>query len=86
MDTQIFVFTSAELQHVISNSIEQALLKFQKQTTPLLTIDEASQSLKVSIGTIYNYIKSGKLHPIKIDGSVRLEVEDVNKLVKYSRV
>lgn len=87
MEHSIFISLSKdELQSIMANAIEQALIRQKEQTTPLITIQQASENLCVSVASIYNYIKKGKLHPIKLDGVSRLEVEEVNKLIKYSRV
>ena len=43
----------------------------------LLTREEASKLLKISIGSLDNHIKSGLIPAYKIGSSVRLHFEDV---------
>ncbi len=51
----------------------------------LLTIPEAALALKVSRGSIYNLMKSGRLPSLKIGASRRIEVAAIDRLLAESR-
>ena len=46
-------------------------------TDELLTAQEVAELLKVHINTVYNYIDSGKLKAIKMEGLFRIRVSDL---------
>jgi len=48
----------------------------------LLTVREACEYLSISKATLYKLIKKGKIKPVKIGKSTRLDKEDLDKLVE----
>ena len=53
----------------------------------LLTPDQISKKLKVSVFTVYRWIKSGKLKAIKITPRVfRIEEKDLNDFLKKHKI
>jgi excisionase family DNA binding protein len=48
----------------------------------LLTVAEVMDRLHVSRATVYRLIAKGGLHPVKISGSTRFAVSDVDGLVR----
>lgn len=86
-----FQFTSLEpeqLQQQIAATVKSELATFfkdnqQKQPDELLTRDELKTMLKVSISTINNWKKSGKLVAYGITGNkVYFRRSEVEKLLK----
>lgn len=64
--------------------IDEAILKFKNQnelTSPahsaILSRKEAAKRLGVSLVTLHNWVKTGKVKSHKIGGSVRFKEEDV---------
>jgi excisionase family DNA binding protein len=52
----------------------------QKTESLLMTIPQAAQSLRVSVGTIWNLFNSGDLPYVKIGGSRRVHVDEVRRI------
>ena len=48
----------------------------------LLTIKEACEYLNISRATLYKLIKEGKLKPVKIGRSTRLDKRDLDKFIQ----
>lgn len=51
----------------------------------LLTIDETAKCLATSRSGIYRLIDAGQLHPIRIDGRQRIEMADIERLIREAR-
>ncbi len=49
----------------------------QGLATPLLTVSEVAQSLRVSNMTVYRLVSAGELPAVRVGRSVRLRAEDV---------
>lgn len=52
----------------------------------LLTVQEVANSLKLSVLTIYKYIKEGELKAIEFGGHYRVEKEALDDFVSLHRV
>jgi len=52
--------------------------------SPLLTIKEAADALRVSESTIYRLMKTGVLPTVKVGGSTRIKQSDVEALLAAS--
>lgn len=50
--------------------------------TEILTLQEAAQLLKVSYGTIRNWIRRGKIPALKEDRTYRIKKSDIEKRFK----
>jgi len=55
-----------------------------RETNGMFTLTGAASYLGVSRQTIYNWIKAGKLYPIRIMGLPYLPISEVNKLLNLS--
>ncbi|GEM_PF-2904979 len=60
----------------------QALIAARNKAPQLLTIKEAAKYLAVSESTIRRWINLQKIPVVRFDDTVRLNVEDLKKLVK----
>lgn len=47
----------------------------------LLKVNEVAEKLRVKPLTIYRWIRSGKLRALRIDGILRVESEEVDRLL-----
>lgn len=45
------------------------------------TIKEVAEEFKVSVKTVRRWIKAGRLKAIKIDGTIRINEEEFNRLI-----
>ena len=50
-------------------------------TDELYTSQEVAERLKVHINTVYNYIDSGKLKAIKMEGLLRIRASDLERFL-----
>jgi excisionase family DNA binding protein len=55
-------------------------------THQLLSLDEASQLLGVSRGSVYNLVRRGQLQHVKIGRRSLFDLADVNAFVERSKV
>lgn len=55
------------------------------ELSPLMTIKEVAEYLKVSEATVWRWVKSGKLPSAKIGRTRRVKIEDVIKIIDASR-
>lgn len=51
----------------------------------LLTIDDISKTLKVSIKTLRNWCYRAKIPYVKVNGCVRFRVSDINAWLGHAR-
>lgn len=54
-------------------------------TDELLTTQEVAERLKVHINTVYNYIDSGKLKAIRMEGLLRVRTSDLESFLSNGR-
>lgn len=52
----------------------------------LYTVEEVAKILKVTEGTLRNYLFSGKLKSVKILGNVRIERAELDRLVEEGKI
>jgi len=53
-----------------------------KSEMKLLTINELSEILKVKVKTIYQWAELGQIPCIKLNGSLRFDLEDITNWIK----
>ena len=70
---ELSIITKSESQHCLSALNSPKLL---------LSKSEAAKELGVSISTLENYIRSGRLQAYKLNGkTVRIKREDINRML-----
>ena len=60
--------------------------RLNMKNNEFITTGEASKILKVSLLTIYRYIKAGKLPAYKIGRDYRIKKEEFDKFLEEKRV
>lgn len=73
---------SDTIKEAVKKSIDEALAAKEKEKEPLLTRSGAAKFLSVHVTTIDRYKTLGLLPFVKIGGSTRYKIEDVEKLKK----
>ncbi len=58
----------------------------ESQQTTLLTVQEVSQLLKLSVLTIYKYIKEQRIDAVEFGGHYRIEKESLERFINNHRV
>ena len=53
-----------------------------EQTDELLTVDDVSRILKVTVPTVYAWRYSGRIPYIKINGAVRFKRCDLDRMIQ----
>jgi excisionase family DNA binding protein len=87
---QISIISSIELRQILSEEIKNALSKFEPNVNPtnkdeLITRDETAEILKISLPTLNNYTKDGKLQSYNIGSRVLYKKSEViDSLIKLT--
>lgn len=80
--------TPEELKELIESAVEKGVKNYtesqntEKEESQFLTKEEAAKYLKVSVGTLDNWNKSGILKWKKVGAMVRYRVADINEALK----
>ncbi len=69
----------------IKNNNSFSVLSSQQDSNQFMKIQEVCNLLRISKPTIYNWIEKGVLTPIKIQGRVYYNREDVLKLLETNK-
>lgn len=56
------------------------------QKNQFLTVKEAAGILKIHILTVYEYIKEGKLHALRLGRNYRIDIRNLNKFIKENTI
>jgi len=87
---QISIISASELRQILSEEIKNALSKFETNETPtdkdeLITRQETAKILKISLPTLNNYSKEGKIQPYNIGSRVLYKKSEViDSLIKLT--
>lgn len=78
--------SAEELTDKISASLDQRFLEIQSQLEPigkeLLSTKEAQSFLKVSRGTLYNWMNEGRIQGLKLGDRLYFRKEDIMKALR----
>jgi len=64
----------------LSPERREALKQYLEEFDRFYTLNEVAKTLRVSLRTIYRYIKSGKLKAVKINGRWRVPPEEFERI------
>lgn len=71
--------TADDLRSIIADEVRKALQ--EKPAPRKYTREQVAEMCHVTLATIHNWIRSGKLHATKAGGRVLFDEEEVNRLV-----
>jgi excisionase family DNA binding protein len=61
-------------------------LKFSVDSNELVTIQKAAQLLEVGIATVYRWMKSGKIHALKLSHNTLVPKAEIERLKSDNRI
>lgn len=74
------------IEEVIANIIREQFEQLNIRQKRILSLEETAQYLGVSEGTIYNLEAQHKLTNVGLDRRKRFDIEDLDRLIRESKV
>lgn len=75
--------TQEDLRSIIADEVRRALA--DKPAPRQYTREQVAEMLHVTLATLHNWVRQGRLHPTKVNGRVLFAEEDVNNLLNKRR-
>lgn len=75
--------TPEDLRGIIAEEVRKAMA--EKPAPRQYTREQVAEMLHVTLATLHNYVRQGRLHPTKINGRVLFSEEDVKNLLNRRR-
>lgn len=72
--------TSDDLRGIIADEVRRALA--EKPAPRQYTREQVADMCHVTLATLHNWVRQGRLHPTKVNGRVLFAEEDVNNLLQ----
>lgn len=72
--------TPEDLRSIIADEVRKALQ--QKPAPRQYTREQVAEMCHITLATLHNWVRAGRLHPAKINGRVLFSEEEVNNLLK----
>lgn len=71
--------TTDDLRQIVSEEVRKAMA--QKPLPRKLTREQVAEMAHITLATLHNWIRAGKLHPTKTGGRVLFDEEEVTNLL-----
>lgn len=75
--------TADDLRGIIADEVRKALA--EKPAPRQYTREQVAEMCHITLATLHNWVRAGRLHPTKVNGRVLFAEEDVNKLLQRRR-
>lgn len=75
--------TPDDLRGIIADEVRKALA--EKPAPRQYTREQVAEMLHVTLATLHNWVRQGRLHPTKVNGRVLFAEEDVKNLLNRRR-
>lgn len=75
--------TSDDLRSIIADEVRKAMA--EKPAPRQYTREQVAEMLHVTLATIHNWVRAGRLHPVKVSGRVLFSEEEINNLLSRRR-
>lgn len=75
--------TPKDLRSIIADEVRKALA--EKPAPRQYTREQVAEMLHVTLATLHNYVRQGRLHPVKVNGRVLFAEEEINNLLNRRR-
>ena len=75
--------TPEDLRSIIADEVRKALA--EKPAPRQYTREEVAEMLHVTLATLHNWCRQGRLHPTKVNGRVLFAEEEINNLLSRRR-
>lgn len=71
--------TTDDLRDIIADEVRKAMA--EKPAPRQYTREQVAAMLHVTLATLHNWVRQGRLHPTKVNGRVLFSEEDINNLL-----
>lgn len=75
--------TADDLRQIVADEVRKALQ--EKPVPRQYTREQVAEMCHVTLATLYNWVRQGRLHPTKVNGRVLFAEEDVKNLLNRRR-
>ena len=75
-------FSREELQVLIRDGLSEALAEIRPQEKKYLTRRDVAERFSVTLCTVGNWVKSGRLKSVRVGGRVLFPVDEVERMEK----
>lgn len=75
--------TPEDLRGIIADEVKKAIA--QRPLPRQYTREQVAEMLHVTLATLHNYVRQGRLHPVKVNGRVLFAEEEINNLLNRRR-
>lgn len=75
--------TTDDLRQIVADEVRKALQ--EKPAPRQYTREQVAEMLHVTLATLHNYVRQGRLHPTKVNGRVLFAEEEINNLLNRRR-
>ncbi len=75
--------TSDDLRSIIADEVRKAMA--EKPAPRQYTREQVAEMLHVTLATLHNWCRQGRLHPVKVNGRVLFAEDEINNLLNRRR-
>lgn len=75
--------TADDLRQIVADEVRKAMA--EKPAPRQYTREQVADMLHVTLATLHNYVRQGRLHPVKVNGRVLFAEEEINNLLSRRR-
>lgn len=75
--------TTDDLRQIVADEVRKALA--EKPAPRQYTREQVAEMLHVTFATLHNYVRQGRLHPVKVNGRVLFSEQEITNLLNRRR-
>lgn len=75
--------TQDDLRSIIADEVRKAMA--EKPAPRQYTREQVAEMCHVTLATLHNWVRQGRLHPVKVNGRVLFAEEEINNLLSRRR-
>lgn len=71
--------TPEDLRSIIADEVRKAMA--EKPAPRQYTREQVAEMCHITLATLHNWVRQGRLHPVKVNGRVLFSEEEINNLL-----
>lgn len=71
--------TTDDLRSIIADEVRKAMA--EKPAPRQYTREQVAEMCHITLATLHNWVRAGRLHPVKVNGRVLFSEEEINNLL-----
>lgn len=75
--------TADDLRQIVADEVRKALQ--EKPAPRQYTREQVAEMCHITLATLHNWVRQGRLHPTKVNGRVLFAEEEINNLLARRR-